>query len=214
MSRRLPELVFIDIAVPDIGVLAAGLRPEVVPFVLEPEIPALSQIADVSVEFGQISAVHVIAHGEPGIVAFSSGPISSETIASNRPAFQKISQALGGTGQLLLWSCESGQGARGAALVSALTNATGAQVAAATGRVGSAAQGGRWQLDVRPADMRTSLPLTGQGAAGYPAVMQITKAKLSSITTDTGSSSTDFITDDQSLVLNGTVTGKTGNVLY
>jgi hypothetical protein len=70
---------------------------------------------------------------------------------------------------VLLWSCETGRGARGAAFLAALAQASGASVAAATGRVGGAALGRGWALDGAPA-LRAPLIArsTGWGSKGKP----------------------------------------------
>jgi hypothetical protein len=60
-----------------------------------------------------------------------------------------------------------GRGARGAAFLAALAQASGASVAAASGRVGAAAPGGGWALD--GAALRA--PLTALGIAAYTGVM-------------------------------------------
>jgi Domain of unknown function (DUF4347) len=64
-------------------------------------------------------------------------------------------------GEVLLQSCETGRGARGAAFLAALAQASGASVAAATG---AAAPGGGWALDGAPA---LGAPLTPLGIAAY-----------------------------------------------
>ena len=53
----------------------------------------------------------------------------------------------------------------------ALSRATGAQVAAATGLIGAAAKGGSWELDV--AGRLTHAPLTAVGVASYTGVMAL-----------------------------------------
>src|SRR5205823_4765109 len=82
-----------------------------------------------------------------------------------------IGQALGDNGDLLLWSCQSGQGGRGAAFVDALAGATGAGVAAAGGLVGAASRGGRWELDTRHPAAQALPPLTARGQAAYAGVL-------------------------------------------
>jgi len=73
--------------------------------------------------------------------------LSLETIDERRASLAAIGPALAKDGEVLLWSCETGRGARGAAFLAALAQASGASVAAASGRVGAAAPGGGWALD-------------------------------------------------------------------
>jgi large repetitive protein len=93
--------------------------------------------------------------------------LSLETIDERRASLAAIGPALAKDGEVLLWSCETGRGARGAAFLAALAQASGASVAAASGRVGAAAPGGDWALD--GAALRA--PLTALGIAAYTGVM-------------------------------------------
>lgn len=89
-----------------------------------------------------LDAVHIVAHGAPGRIAFASGDWSAETPAEHTADFAAIGRALGARGGLRLWSCFAGAGPDGRALVARLTEATGASVTAADGLIGAAALGG------------------------------------------------------------------------
>src|SRR5262249_10854077 len=114
--------------------------------------------------------------------------------------------ALGNDGKLLLWSCQTAAGARGSALVAALESATGAEVRAAAGTIGSQPLGGGWQLDVGSGKETVAAPLTARGMAGYAGVLAPQKASLTAITTDSGTVG-DFITNDNTLIFSGTESG-------
>ena len=84
--------------------------------------------------------------------------LSLETIDERRASLAAIGPALAKDGEVLLWSCETGRGARGAAFLAALAQASGASVAAL---------GGGWALDGAPA---LRAPLTALGIAAYTGV--------------------------------------------
>src|SRR5205814_5032293 len=105
-------------------------------------------------------------------------------------------------GSLGLWCCNTGQDECGSDFVQALARATGAEIAAAPGLVGSPALGGNWLLD-GTTDIQP--PLTPHGVAQYAGVMAVKKASLTTITNDSGTVG-DFITNDTTLILNGTDT--------
>src|SRR5262249_8526980 len=106
--------------------------------------------------------------------------------------------------KLLLWSCQTAAGARGSAFLEALESATGAEVRAATGTIGSQPLGGRWELDVSSGKETVAAPLTARGMAGYAGVLAPpTKVSLTAITTDSGTVG-DFITNDNTLIFSGT----------
>src|SRR5262245_44462661 len=197
-SATLREIAFIDRNVNDLETLLAGLRPELDPILLSDDEPALCQIARLVRCRDGLDAIHVIAHGRVGEVSFSAGALSLESLAGHAADLRAIGQALGNDGKLLLWSCDTAAGARGSGFVEALASATGAEVRAATGTIGSQPLGGRWELDVSSAKETVTAPLTAQGIAGYAGVLappppQI-KASLTAITTDSGTAG-DFITN-------------------
>ena len=168
---HISELVFVNSSVGDRETLLSNLRPEVAAIVLDEHRPAAPRIALELASYGGLDAVHVIAHGAPGTVKFSSGEWSAETVADAADDLATLGDALGPDGHLLLWSCNAGQGKSGRALVDAVSRVTGAPVGAATGLVGSAALGGEWELEmlshpipaIRP-------PLTDAGIAQYSGI--------------------------------------------
>jgi hypothetical protein len=56
-------------------------------------------------------------------------------------------RALAATGDLRLWNCRTAAGPVGAAFIAGPAQAAGADIAAATGRVGAAAQSGDWSAE-------------------------------------------------------------------
>jgi Domain of unknown function (DUF4347) len=161
------EIAFIDRSVDDLATLLAGIRPDVEPILLSNDEPAPRQMARAVQGRKGFDAIHVIAHGRPGEVSFGAGALSVETIAEHSGDLAQLGLALG-AGGLQLWACESGQGEAGSTFVDSLAWIAGAQVAASTQRVGAAARGGQWALDVGPSDLA---PLSTEGAAVYPGVM-------------------------------------------
>src|SRR4051812_30865514 len=103
-------------AVEDIEGLIAGLRQNVEPCVLDDCSPAIAQMATaLRGKVAQVEAIHIIAHGRPGEVSFSAGAVSLETVGAYAADLDLIGRSLGNPGELLLWSCDTGQGAGGAA---------------------------------------------------------------------------------------------------
>src|SRR5262249_31688902 len=204
------EIVFVDGKVDNLATLLAGLRPELDRILLSHDEPALCQIARLVRHWGGLEAIHVIAHGRAGEVNFGAGALSLESLAGHAADLRTIGQALGNDGKLLLWSCQTAAGARGSAFVEALESATGAEVRAATGTIGSQPLGGGWQLNVSSGKETVAAPLTGRGMAGYAGVLAPpppqTTASLTAITTDSGTAG-DFITNDNTLIFKGKESG-------
>jgi large repetitive protein len=129
------------------------------------------QMAEALRDRGRLASIHILAHGQPGEVSFDAGPLSLETMGEQATELAAIGRALGEDGDLRLWSCQTGEGERGAGFVDALARATHAQVAGSTRRVGVAALGGRWELDACCGGAKARAPLTAEGMAAYAGVM-------------------------------------------
>ena len=165
------EIAFIDGGISDLGTMLAGLRDDVEAIVLERSKPATAQIVGVLKERGGIEAIHIVAHGRPGEVCLDTGALSIGTLDEHSADLKAIGSALGASGEILLWSCETGQGGRGAAFVAGLERMTGAHVATASGLIGSSARGGTWELTAHGSVPATQPPLTAAGMAGYAGVL-------------------------------------------
>ena len=113
-----------------------------------------------------LDAVHVIAHGEPGRVLFSSGLWSAEMLRYEAEDLAAIGRALAPEGELRLWSCNAAAGPSGARFIEHLAETAGAMVAASSERIGAAALGGSWDLT-----RAARAPLTAAGVAGYAGVL-------------------------------------------
>src|SRR6516164_495925 len=69
-SKR--EIAIIDQAVDDLETLPSGVRPDVGPILLSKNEPAARQMARAVRGRKGLEAVHIMAHGQPGGLAFSS----------------------------------------------------------------------------------------------------------------------------------------------
>ena len=165
------EIAFIDRNVNDLAALLAAMRSDVEPILLSADAPAPQQIAEAVKHRTGLTAIHLIAHGAPGQVSCGTRALTPETLEEDSEDLAAIGRALGSKGSLLLWSCNTAAGERGAAFVDALACATGVEVWATTGLVGAAALGGRWELDARAGAIEARAPLTADGIANYAGVM-------------------------------------------
>ncbi|MCW5737181.1 MAG: DUF4347 domain-containing protein [Enhydrobacter sp.] len=167
------QLIFVDAAVADRDVLLRDLLPGIDAFVLDPNTSGLSQIASAVADRQDIAAVHIFAHGRPGEVNFSGGPLSLETVEDSQDHLAAIGRALSADGDVRLWVCDAARGDRGKAFVDRLSRTVGAPVLASSGRVGAAEQGGRWELDAG-AQPGMLPPLSADAMANYRHVMTVT----------------------------------------
>jgi hypothetical protein len=137
--KQFTQLAFVDPTVPNVEFLSRNLQPNVAAILLTGSDAAPRQMARALAGREDIEAIHIIAHGRAGEVSFGSGLLSLETLDAHEADLAAIGRALDVDGEILLWSCNTGEGARGAAFVDGLSLATGVAVAASTGRIGTAA---------------------------------------------------------------------------
>ncbi len=171
-------IIFVDPAISHLDRLLDGLDTGAEAIVLDGVTSATAQIADALQAREAVGRAHVIAHGAAGEVSFASGALSLDTLDHHDADLQRIRTTLRG-GDILLWSCNSGEGARGEAFVTGLARATGSRVGASTGLVGSAAKGGHWTLDC--GEVGCEAPLTAEGRARASRRMLITANSVSII---------------------------------
>ncbi|QOL49120.1 cadherin domain-containing protein [Massilia litorea] len=171
------EIVFIDSAVPDLNDLLGWMLPGVEKVVLPAMQPPVAAMANSLRNRSGIDAIHIIAHGQPGEIAFASGPLSLDTLEEAVTDLGTIGDALEDGGKVLVWSCGTAKGERGGIFLDALAAVIGAPVAAATGLVGSAERGGRWDLDAwsDSAELAASAPLTRAGREAYAGILGANK---------------------------------------
>ena len=138
------EIVFVDLQVPDLPCLVAGLKSSAALVVLWPDRDGVQQIADAltALALRDVHALHIVAHGGPGGISLGRSTLCTASMAQHAARLAQVGAALAPDAAILLWACETGRGRQGAAFLKALSEATGANIAAATHRVGSAAHGG------------------------------------------------------------------------
>jgi N-acetylneuraminic acid mutarotase len=164
-------------------VLRQGLSSADQAIVLDAAGDGLQDMAAALAGRHDLAAILVVAHGAPGAIALGSTVLSEQTIGSYEAQLAALGAALRAGGELDLWSCDVAGGASGAALVRDLAAATGARIAAADHLIGSSNAGGSWQLDVRTAGARPTLPFTSaalgvfQGSLGWSSAASLTAAR-------------------------------------
>ncbi|MCW2243091.1 DUF4347 domain-containing protein [Azospirillum canadense] len=111
------------------------------------------------------SAVHIVAHGEPGRVRLGARPLDADSLSSRSWPHAE------GT-EIHIHACRAGADAAGRRLVNGLAARTGARVAASTRPVGHAARDGSWALDVSTGPIRN--PSAFVGAESWPHLLAVT----------------------------------------
>jgi hypothetical protein len=94
-----------------------------------------------------IGAIHVISHGEAGILEIGSSVLTDTSLPQFASQIRSWSAALAPGANILLYGCDLASNPAGQSLVQSIASLTAAAVAAATHLVGDAALGGISALD-------------------------------------------------------------------
>ncbi len=159
------QVVFIDSTVDDYNTLLDGLAPGTEVYLLDPQEDGLDQIAAALAGQTGIADISIIAHGGDGAIELGNTIVNSDTVTQSQAALATIGASLAPGGNILLYSCDTGAGATGQALVDQIASATGANVAAASHLVGDVAAGDTWNLDVTSTGSAIAAPQVLSAAA-------------------------------------------------
>ncbi|MBF0124077.1 MAG: VCBS repeat-containing protein, partial [Magnetococcales bacterium] len=93
--------------------------------------------------------MHIFSHGSPGQLSLGSGTLSLSTLSAYTPQLQSWGNALTADADILFYGCNVAADGTGLAFINALSQTTGADVAASNDLTGAARLGGDWQLEVK-----------------------------------------------------------------
>ena len=175
------QIVFIDANVPDRRELLRGLAPGVEAFVLDPHRDGLRQIAAILARhhLTDLSSISIVGHGSSGVIDVGGTTLDGADLSTYTAELAKIGAALAPGGDLQLYACDVGQGTAGDAFLQQLSQATGgANIAAASHLVGSAAEGGSWDLNVDVGTADVASPFTAAAVSAYPDMMSLTNNQI------------------------------------
>lgn len=141
------QLLVVDPTVPGWQTLASRAPANSDVLVLDPSIDALSQIAQAVQGRSNLSAIHILSHGEQGALRLGSSVIDAQALASQQGNLTRIGSSLAADGDLLLYGCDVASGDAGASFLQALAVATKADIAASVDLTGASSLGGDWDLE-------------------------------------------------------------------
>ena len=146
------EFVFVDRRAPDYQQLLDDLENnsedrnlEIV--LLDADRDGIQQISEMLDDYESVDAIHIISHGDDGLVQLGSSWLSLDSLATYQASITGWSEFLSGDADLLIYGCNLAASEAGQALIQALSEFTGADVAASDDTTGHAALGGNWTLE-------------------------------------------------------------------
>lgn len=173
------ELVFIDATVPDLATLKQDLQQQAAQgraievIVIQADEDGLSRITQTLQNRHDISAIHLIGHGEAGDMQLGSTPLDAHNLMTRASEIAQWGAALRSDGDLLLYGCDVGASAAGRDLIDNLAALTGADVAASDDLTGAASLGGDWLLEVRTGHIEAASLLSAQAQTQWDGVLAL-----------------------------------------
>jgi len=134
-------IVFILDNVADYQNTADGLYANYEVHILSADGDALAQMVALLDGRTGLDAIHLISHGDAGVLDLGTLSLSSANVGDYSAALAALGASLSPDGDFLLYGCDVAQGEAGVAFVDALAVATGADVAASNDTTGPAALG-------------------------------------------------------------------------
>jgi hypothetical protein len=147
------ELIVIDGGVADRDALIAAVRSSISAdaelLVLDPTRDGVAQITDLLAERTDISALHIVSHGDDGALRLGTTWVRSSNLASLAPEFTQWGRSLTSQADILFYGCDLAATIDGQQLLTQIGVLTGADVAASSDLTGHRQLGGDWDLEFR-----------------------------------------------------------------
>ncbi|MCB1518996.1 MAG: DUF4347 domain-containing protein, partial [Hyphomicrobiaceae bacterium] len=141
-------IVIIDGAINDPELIVSAIPDGAEIIVLDRGADGLQQIADALAGYENIDAIHIVSHGLEGELRLGNSRLNAETIGGiHAEALAVIAGSLSESADILIYGCNVAEGEAGQSFISALSQVTGADIAASNDDTGSADLGGDWDLE-------------------------------------------------------------------
>ena len=142
------ELAVVDQHVAGWQSLAADLYQQgLTVLVLNPDLDGISQVSQELTAHPGFTAVQFLSHGDADGFQLGSSWIDQGDVESYQNLMRSWRTELAPDADLLFYECDLAAANPGQALLASIHTFTGANIAASTHLVGSAAMGGSWVLD-------------------------------------------------------------------
>ena len=141
------NIIIIDSNTPDINNLIQGFDPTSKIYILDSNQDGLSQIQSILSNESNVSALHIVSHGNAGIIKLGSTSLDSNNISNYSTQLAEIGSHLSDTGDILLYGCNVAAGTIGQTFINQLAQYTNADVAASVDTTGASSLGGNWILE-------------------------------------------------------------------
>ncbi|MEG3959227.1 FG-GAP-like repeat-containing protein, partial [Microcoleus sp. herbarium2] len=173
ISNQVREIVILDPTIPDSHHIASGIKPGTATYILKSQPDAVEQIATILAQHTDITALHIISHGDPGSLYLGTTELNSSNCENYTQQLQQWRNSLSDNANIILYGCNSAAGDRGHKFLTQLHQLTGANIAANPTTTGNSQLGGNWDIPqlIPPSPEKPKLALTETTLKTYSGVL-------------------------------------------
>ena len=161
------EIIFIDSRVENPDHLTASIESEAITYTLDPTKDGVQQIADILSHRQNISAIHLVSHGDDGRLFLGQSVLSDHSLTDYASELSVWGESLSEKGDIIIWGCNVAETQTGQAFVDHLSEITGADIAASTDITGGDGHGGDFELEYQRGTVEEDVLDDSQAAAAY-----------------------------------------------
>jgi VCBS repeat-containing protein len=152
-EQMVSELLFVDTSVENYQTLIENLNRNVEVIFIDSDVNGITKITDALEEREDISAVHIISHGNSGEVNLGNAKLTSNNINAYQEQLNNWGDSLTVNADILIYGCNVGMDSE---FVEGLSTMTGADVAASDDLTGAEYLGGDETLEVQVGDIEAA----------------------------------------------------------
>ncbi len=163
------SVVFVDTAIDDYQTLIDGLPLGIEIVLIDATQDGIEQMAEWFVVKSDYDAVHVLSHGGVGQVNLGTGQLTLASLTAEYADEMSIMQnALSADADLLIYGCDVG---KNTSFVTALADATGADIAASTDDTGAIQYGGDWDLELKIGQVEAGIIVSVEAQSAFENIL-------------------------------------------
>ncbi|MDJ0807592.1 MAG: cadherin-like domain-containing protein, partial [Gammaproteobacteria bacterium] len=159
------QLVFVDTTVPDYNQLIDGILEDkdeqnLMIYLLNDNSDGVGQISNILSQHTDVDALHLISHGSPGSLQLGDSVLNTTNVSAYSDELTQWGNSLTVGADLLIYGCDFAANDQGQFLIDAISNLSGADVAASIDQTGHAASGGDWDLEYSLGEISTEVAVS------------------------------------------------------
>ncbi|MEZ6095161.1 MAG: DUF4347 domain-containing protein [Pirellulaceae bacterium] len=161
--NQITEIVFVDGGIDDAAVLIDSLNQQnghsIAVFRIDSDSDGVEQISQVLDSYTGIEAIHIVSHGDTGVVQLGNGALGQHNLQAYAGQIAQWQSAMSSDADIFIYGCQVAATESGQDFIEQLAALTSADVAASDDLTGAEILGGDWDLEYVAGAIDSSLVL-------------------------------------------------------